>query len=674
MTNPVLLQFIALASLFAVYTFVGATISRGLLSHLNWRSRLGFALMVGFPATPLLTGVIAVVLCRGALTPAVFLLLGACAGVQLVLTARRRWASPSPAAPPAAAAGPDGSLFPDGFPVYVIAVATTLAVLASVGYLAWSLELRATGGRVYAGTNVFDFEKHLMIFNSLALDGLPPQSPNLPGVPVLYYTGFYITPAALAPTLSPASLHFLVAQWLLACWVFVTVAYRLVADVCPRWRLPGLVFIGVAGGAMVWPGGEWADKLQALPYASLFKPEDLWVRSAVGLMIWVPHHMVSLVYAVWVLSRLNEAWKLSRAPLQHWLVLSLCGAFVLAASTFVGFIFCLCLACFGVRLAVRWLWSRVARVDASRPTGIAWFVGSLVLLGVLNLPVYWPIVRARLAGSLDHGSVFIWTEDWGVGVRGLVQSCGLPVILLALAVPFLRRLRIPFEVWVMGMAAVLLSVAMHQLSDLGAKMAYVAMVVSCLVAVAMASGLLTAHSRACRVGGVFLAGLLGVNALVSMTLGGHWTYTTLEYTPTVSRDELSLLRWVRTNTNVRQRVTHLGPDRANYYYLLARPAVASGADMVPRLQAVFIDARALREYQLHHAQMLTDIQQSDYLYVTTELAGWGYCGKLPMNGVESYRLRLPELGFEVAYETPAGYVARRTEGNKPTAHYATKRD
>src|SRR5262249_45416775 len=141
--------------------------------------------------------------------------------------------------------------------------------------------------------------------------------------------------------------------------------------------------------------------------------------------------------------------------------------------------------------------------------------------------------------------------DRGLGRRRarLVQHCGLAVVLLALAAPFLRRLRVPFEVWLLGTTAALLNLALHQFSELGVKMAFVAAVVSCLVAVAVVRGLLTAHRRAYRLAGGLLAGLLGVNALFSTSLAANWVYSTLRFTPTVSRDELNLLRWVRTNTS-----------------------------------------------------------------------------------------------------------------------------
>src|SRR5262249_5385241 len=134
------------------------------------------------------------------------------------------------------------------------AAGAVFALLICSSYLLWSLEIPAGNGARYAGTGVFDFEKHLIVTLSLMGSGVPPETAHFPRVPLVYYTGFYVAPAAVASLVPAAVLQSLVSQFLIAAALYVVLAYWCLAVAlqgAAGWVKLGLLFM-VTGLALAY--------------------------------------------------------------------------------------------------------------------------------------------------------------------------------------------------------------------------------------------------------------------------------------------------------------------------------------------------------------------------------------------------------------------------------------
>jgi hypothetical protein len=618
-------------------------------------------LLAGFVATPLLANVVSYV---GRCHLGVAALAVGAGGLflQAALHVRRRRAPPGEAGP----GGPLPDYLTVRFPLWVWAAGALFSLLVSSSYLLWSLEVPAGGGTCYVGTGVFDFEKHLIVTVSLMGGGVPAEAAPFPGVPLVYYTGFYVAPAAAASLVPAAVLQSLVSQFLIAGLLYVLLGYWCLAVVLkghPGWVKVGLLFL-VTGLACINDEFPACFHTRLKEYLLRFledPPTDVRARCTPFVMLqWVPQHALSTALGLWCLLAVGN---LTRREWVHRVVWTLASAFLVASSAFVAVVYLPVLLLEGVRRLTPPAGAAPAcGPDADGAGDAGWrFVGtlaaSLAVQALVALPTYVPILHAHL-GPHDpaHGVVRANDATLSSSLQVLFCACGLSLLAAPAAPAAFRRAPALVLPWAFG----LLGCAVHVVyaDDLGAKAMQVASIALPLAAFVCVVLLWQRPGLAGKLAaGLLLAGFTA-NAFVSAAVEYSWAYKSAKYDPKVPGAEAALVKWVRLHTSRTDRVAQLQDRRLNYNYLLMRRAVAAGEDLTPRLQHVFLDREALARYARDNRGKPLGPVPPDYVYVAKGPTYLIYDWNLTEEPGKCLDL-LRRYGYSVVFENAAGWVARR---------------
>lgn len=622
-------------------------------------------IIFGFMATPLILGILAYSLRIGLGTHLVLVAVAA-----LGLTLRDAWkrresgrpqgVEPSAAHPESGAIVAQPTAVPcaspweritRGSPGRIFWFAALLAAgLLNVHYLLWALDIPYGADGVFQGTIITDFDKHLSNVVAVARDGLPAGHPYYPGLPLVYYTGFYTVPAALAALLPAHILQVTVAYFVLAAVVQIFVAYRVAAALVGssavlRWFAALVLTVGLTAG---WRTVNLGETLQGIPGLHHFWRFPNHPNPLTILFAYLPQHLLAIGAATLCLLAVPEFPRVGLRPLACWIVLS---AFVVCSSIMIGLLY---LPIVAVQV--------VAGCWRARRSGLARVVARLVLTALCCaaccLPHYVTALRAVAREPGGSHAMFLWTDHAAHNVGFLILTCGLGLAGLLLAPTVFRDvagLRAVYGLAVLSVGVALTGNYFSEMLHKSLALAQFALPVLLLAFL----GRLAARARDMALPATML---LGINAGLSLWDGvivarDHYQpqYTVLP------KPVIELGRWARRHTRLADRLTVLDGERTDWNVLAARTAVVN----YDRLLAErWTDQAAAPAYFRHRADVVGNLLDSDYVQIAYVPFDF-HAVRRPIVGVETGREVLAVLGYEPVFENGAGLIARRAVRDAP---------
>ncbi|MDF9407899.1 tetratricopeptide repeat protein [Pelotomaculum isophthalicicum JI] len=537
------------------------------------------------------------------------------------------------------------------FNIWVIAFIGSLIVYAP--YLIGSLEITAGNGHIFMGTNVFDFEKHVAIVTSLMANGMPAFHYAAPGVPLQYYTGYYIAPACLASLFPRAVIQMVVAQFVWGGIIYVILCYYLVSEIFKenKWRiLSFLLFLSGLSIGISFYG--WDSYIANSFLGILFRvPNHLFPVFAA--LLWLPQHIVPAIYALYILVR-PFAFHHSR---KYFFMISIMLAFIVSSSFFVALFL---LPAFVIGLLIRYFES-LSREDVLVKKAVVkqWFTYVLVF-GVLQLvfilPHYVNTINAFIQGGSPVGNVTSITDNIFHNIGFIVDTCGVSVAILPLSILLIKK-----KEWFPLLSFCFLAIMASLLSNFASDTLHKSLnILQVSLPILFVLILKEMWARSTCNNFVKVAILLTlINAVLSLAfgIGSSASIAGVKYTPKISIEERDLFHWVLKNTKATDVVSMLEDERTVFESLLGRTAYASGKDYFPRLQDINADNIKLARYKAISDNNLIGIIASDYIYLPKMPSGYGV-NKVQQKKYKENIQRLEMLGFNIVYENNSGLVAK----------------
>lgn len=650
MSLPTFLLLFQLATYVVFCVIMGAAIC-SLLFRTSFSVRhIDRYVILGYAAGPLLIGVVSLFMRTN---PGYILLFWLTVGVVVLLIRRRSFPSLDEAATPGTTPVEEG--FPSflrpmpGWATWLFAIA--LAVFTQFAYLLWALEIPAGDGTIFYGTTVHDFDKHLSNIVAIARTGVPAEHPFYPGLPLVYYSGFYMVASSLAGLLPMAIVQAVVAHFFLTSVVYVLIVHKIARAFFPQSRIAvGICLILLVCGLTVgWRTFAFWKLLPGIPVL-----EKFWTNpnhpNPVGMLFqWVPQHVVAIVYALLNLVCLRDWPRLAWRSLLVWIITA---SFLISCSIMVGFIYVVTIA---LQLMLDLLWPLLKRRSLQDGYGLLrqiFLSGAGVAL--LSLPHYYTLYHTILFGSRKEGCVFRITDNLLHNIGFLVFTCGLGLIALAFTPILTNRYDRLRGVVLLSVVSLGLAVSQHFNSEMLHKSLCTLQIALPLLMFLFLAWLWSKN----RAAGLVIGAATVVNASLSFS-DSHLimaNYLRPEFM-TARRDVVTLVDWIKRNTALNDVVTMLDGRRATWNYLTTRTAALSYS----RLNSAFwTDSSLLSGYMDQHANTLQAIADSDYVYlahVNNDL----FHVRRPPRLVEENKALLALLKFETVIQTKDGLVAKRTE-------------
>jgi hypothetical protein len=643
MSYPVVIgiEFLtALAAFDVSFILVGMAIRKLLFSSTD--RRLATDLILGFLAAPMLIAAS----CAVTRQPLWVGLVGLDIAALVVIVLPRRGRSDA-----YFSEKPEPLILPLDVSARHMLVFFALAVLVNMPYVLGVLAIPSAGGRVDIEPDIFDLQPAIGVTTSLTAYGFPPRHHSAESVPLLYYTGFYVMPAAvagLAPSLVAAAI---VAQYVFGSLVYLLVGWQLACRhiASKLWRVAAL-FLCLSGttiGVFTW---KWTPHLEGTFLQPLIQPSYNH-DTIVQLLLWTPRHAIPAMLALLVLEAFASI-KPGPALLRS---IFFPVVFLFSSSIFVG-LWLTPAALVGLALTL--LTQR--RSDGPRLSVAACFVFA-VLAGLALLPHYYTTLIAITHSGAPTGR--LTTALVAPPVLGhVLTSCGLGLIVSLPLCFFNGRRGLLWAVYLLTLLGAILTSTFN--SDFMCKGTTTLMVfVAFLTSVALyqlwkaqTTGGLWLRPLCVTV--VLMVALCSLQSLVAGLMGpASLIPQTFSYRHLISRSEFELVRWVRENTKADQTVSLIQDDRTVYEPLFGRPALAAGPGAFYNGQAIWADSYFLKKHLDENSDLCSGILRSDYVYLSRMPMGFGD-PKLLDHHFDQHRLLIESLGLTIVKENEAGLIAR----------------
>jgi hypothetical protein len=648
--------FLLLVAVFGLsFLGVGKAIRRWLLSTSakgGWLADL----VLGFLAVPILLAVFSFL--TGQALWVALLGLDCLALILLVFPLRAR-----PAHPPEQQ--PDPLILPLEVSGWLGSTFLAIAFLVNAPYLTGILALPA-GDHVDIESEIFDLQPAIGVTTSLAAYGFPPRHHSAPSVPLLYYTGYYVMPAAVAGLVPSQLISAVLVQYVFGVFVYLLVLWQLLCHAIsiPAWRLGAflLCLSGSTVGVFCWGWGFWFED----SFLHAFVQQSFHHETNVQFLLWMPRHAIPAILALLILEAFATGERMSGFlrsiffPVVFLFASSLYTALFLIPALLVGLVWIWCAQ-----------WSRKTRGLACTPVRLTSLLCFVFFCALAILPHYSTAIQA-----LGHGGAPVsrLTPDWFsppvIGV--VVLSCGLGLV-VGFPVCFVSGRR--GLLWLVYLLTLLLAVLTSGFnSDIMGKGTNILMVL-----VAFLSSLSLYRLWLAGKAGGFSA-RLGIGALVlvvtawslqSLAVGLDHPASLLPQTFTwrhrITRAEFELIRWVRKHTRADQTVSLVQEDRTTFEPLFGRPAFAAGPDAFCNGQSIWADACDLERHLQMNSDLLCGLAGSDFVFLSRQPMGFGH-PRLLDSHFELHRKMIETLGFSIAMENEAGLIgvnpARTPEGKR----------
>lgn len=536
-----------------------------------------------------------------------------------------------------------GPSFGPGFWTFAIC----FALLTQMKYLLWAGQIPAGDGSIHLGSAIWDFDKHLSVMVALARDGLPAGHPFYRGLPLVYYTGFYMVPAALAALLPAAMIQLTTAQFVFSSIIYITIlAYliRRLVPASPLWRGFGLfaALVGLTPGWYIFgfdtlvPGIPWLRWL----WGSANHPHPMLL-----IYEWLPQHLLAVGYSLLCFVALPSYSRERGSSIVCWIIFT---AFLCSASIMVGVIY-------GLTWMIATTGSLLLNVRRTNSLPSRDFLLTVLVqpmaAGLIALPHYSSLLTTIFTGSTGDGGMFTLAEHPNHHLGFLVFTCGVGLIGFVLyPVPSLRQAELA-RVFLFAALTLLMALSIGPYSELLPKSLLVAQGVLPVLTITVAIRAWLRH----RALGLALSALVALNALLSLADG--YRICRYHYMPAytrVSRDVVELLSWLSHHIPLNGTVTMLDGRRADWCYLAAR---GSEINFERMNSAKWTDAARLPDYFRRHPSNLQSAAASDCVLLPFVPLNQFFISR-PVRLLEENRLLLKALGFEPILENSAGLIAR----------------
>lgn len=532
-----------------------------------------------------------------------------------------------------------------------------VALLLNAPYISGLFALPVSNGNLDIGPQIFDIEPAVGVTTSLAAYGLPARHHAADSVPLLYYTGFYVVPAAVAGLCPSLVIPAVVGGYVFGSVAFLLVLWQLVTRHFPTapWRLLAgfLVLSGTTLGLACWRWTPYFQDTALSPFVEQGHHHD----TIIQFLLWMPRHALPAILALLVLEGVASGGHALLRALFFPVV------YLLSTSVYVGMFLAPALA-----VGFAWLWWsrwRGRQDDPAapqlRPAAFAAFAAAVF---AAVLPHYWTTFAAlghagAPTGRLTH-ALFAPPV-----VGTLFLSCGLG-LLIGLPVCFVTGRR--GWLWLVYLATLLTSTFNSEVALKGTNILMV------LVAFLSAYALYRLWVRGQRRGAVprLVIGavlLLAVSYAVQSFAVGLQQDASLMPQVFKWRRELTppgfeLVRWVREHTRINQKVSLVQNDRTVFEPLFGRVAFAAGPDAFYNWQFLWADTFWLRRHQRANPDLVSGLKGSDYVVVARDALGFGD-PRIVDSCFEEHRRLVRDLGFAVMVENEAGLVARNPFRRRP---------
>jgi hypothetical protein len=642
MSYPVVsgLTFLVMLAVFDVsFILVGSAVRKLLFSSTGYR--LATDLVLGFLAAPMLIAAFCATTRQPLWVGLVLLVIAA----LLVLFVPRRAKSNS-----TSGEEQEPLILPLDVRLSYMLVFFTLAILVNAPYVLGVLAIPSAGGRVDVEPDIFDLQPAIGVTTSLTAYGFPPRHHSAESVPLLYYTGFYVMPAAVAG-LAPSQLtSALIAQCVFGSVVFLLVGWQLVCRHIASnfWRVAALLFClsGSTIGVFIW---KWAPYLEGT-FLQPFIQQSYNHDTIVQYLLWTPRHAIPGMLALLVL----EAF--ASTPPAPALLRSIFFpvVFLFSSSIFVG-LWLTPAALVGLALILltqkRW--------DGPRLSIAACLIFAVLVVLAL-LPHYYTTLIAFTHSGAPTGR--LTTALVAPPVLGhILTSCGLGLV-VSLPLCFLNGRRgLLWAIYLLTLLAAIFTSTFN--SDFMCKGTSTLMV---LVAFLTSLGMYQLWKTQ-TTGGlwrrplclaiVLMVALCSLQSLAAGLKGPASVIPqTFSYRQLITRPEFELVRWVRENTKADQTVSLIQDDRTVFEPLFGRPALAAGPGALYNGQDIWADSYFLKKHLEENSDLCCGILRSDYVYLSRVPMGFGD-PKLLDHHFDQHRLLIQSLGLTIVKENEAGLIA-----------------
>jgi hypothetical protein len=643
MSYPVVIgiEFLIVVSTFNLsFVLVGKAVRKLLFASTD--HRLATDLVLGFLAAPMLIAAFCAVTRQPLWSGLVVL---DCVALGLLFYPRRAAADLSPSE------SPQPLILPLDVRVPCLLLFFALAILVNAPYVLGLLAIPAAGGRVDIEPDIFDLQPAIGVTTSLTAYGFPPRHHSAASVPLLYYTGFYVMPAAVAG-LAPALVNVaIVAQYVYGSLIYLLVAWQLASRHISSmvWRVAA-VFFSISGstiGVFLWKWTPYVDGTFFQPFIQQSSNHD----TIVQFLLWTPRHAIPGILALLVLEAFASAPPMPATLRSIFFPV----VFLFSSSIFVGlWLTPAVLVGLAVILATQ-----------SRKNGLLLNLSSCFVFALLTLfallPHYYTTIVAFTHGGAPTGR--LTTALLAPPVLGhVLVSCGLGLVACVPLCICNGRRGVLWGVYLLTLLGAILTSTFN--SDFMCKGTSTLM-----VAVAFLTALAVHQFWTSQMAGGVWRRSLGVAmvlvfvtcALQSLAVGLKGPASvipqTLSYRHLVKRSEFDLVRWVRENTKADQTVSLIQDDRTVFEPLFGRPAFAAGVGALDNGQDIWADSYFLKQHLEENNDLCSGILGSNYVYLSREPMGFGD-PKLLDKHFDQHRLLLQALGLTIIKENEAGLIAK----------------
>lgn len=561
-------------------------------------------------------------------------------------------------------------LFPKGFHKKSLLFAFLFALVCVSALLPGMMHLKVDD-TYFIGTNIFDFEKHVGIVNSIASNHVPYMHFSNENVFLKYYMGFYFFPAFLSRIFPSAVVVSLTAHYF--CSYFITVLCVLCMmdlavehKIC---RLFGVILLCNGTGLGVLPKApEW------LSYRLL---------GNITALLWTLQHQVSIYIFLFAVVLLSVTVKDCKTEVISYFLIVY--AFISSAMlAVIGCIWCIVMGICHRKNILRWI---------QRNRSMFFLGAILFVLAIFSN--YSTTIICYLHGKPGAGTPIKLVNSFQevfVNAMMSVSYVGVFVISLAIVVLYKSKMskKIDIELLQGFLFLDFIGIALFfNMSEISGKISCFFYVVPALVmtiffdTMANRSYVLSISltkektpkenfekgeidkslNARFKVGNGWKYNIVLILTIVcslkSLELNVQGVYTQIKYAPRGTREEIELVEYVRKNTKIDDIVSNLYDAQTVYESQLGRMACAYGVEPFPRLLA---NMSVETEDDLHTAyqDVLQGILQSDYIYMSKLKSGLGSYIAYPEKYETNLKL-LKENGFETVFQNGAGIVAKNTK-------------
>lgn len=517
--------------------------------------------------------------------------------------------------------------------IYVLCFACLVSIICMAAYIPSAVHMKVPFSEdlYYIGSNIFDFEKHVGIVNSLIRYNGAVKHFSSPDLNLLYYFGIYYPVAFMSCIFQTKLMENLIGQFLVLTLIEVVLGWKIIDKVVSSKIVKKMGVILLFIGTTIVSGFPFPDKFIGQQGFNLMVA-----------MTWTPQHMISIFiafYSIVILSKEGSA-------LYDKLLVYILMVFSINCSIYTVLYY--------LPFFVYYAYNH--RDSILNQNNLRFIISILFLSGLALFANYKNLVVSFFKNETNAGSPFVLTDSF---LQNIVVFCvpgGIATVSLLL-IPFLwvkkEKGGINFRyICLSFLVPSLFLLCADFYSEIYSKMMLGQFLILILLSLFAIDFVNNKSKYICLIIMLVCAVPSGINSIRS-------TYVQIQYSVVGTKDEMELVNFVRHNTPITSTVSNFFDNQTVYDCQLERTAIASGEEPLPRLQKNFATSQDVDEFYQINKNILTGLLRSDYIYMSKVKSGLSTLIVFPQFYDRNLDI-LNKLGYRIIYENDAGIVAQNT--------------